>query len=61
MAKKSTDPKKEALLPEDLIEERMQSMRDTHCPCPACQVHDPFHDMDAYRKRIETKIENERL
>ena len=51
--------KSAAPLDEVLIEERIKALRDTSCPCPACQVQTPFHDLDAYRKKIETKIGNQ--
>lgn len=56
MLKKRSDPDTEAPLQEDLIEERMQLMRDTRGACPSCQVQESFHDLDAYRKKIESQI-----
>ncbi|ACL16019.1 hypothetical protein [Methanosphaerula palustris] len=51
-----SETKRGVPLHDDLIEERMQELRDTQSSCPACQVNAPFDDLETYQKKIETKI-----
>lgn len=59
MTEMRSEPKGGVPLHEDVIEEQMQVMRETRSPCSACQGSDPFDDLNAYQKKIETRIDAE--